>query len=127
MLPENPKEQPPRVHVPLLSRVHSRLVNGATLELRFHLAVRARIRLIARRHRTIVASTPRQVMAPGNHRLNLRLDPRRWPTSLQLQTKALAALPTVAAGGGGPGNETVSTRFAVLPRLTGLSVAGLLP
>ncbi|HEY4451190.1 MAG TPA: hypothetical protein VGN13_06305 [Solirubrobacteraceae bacterium] len=128
VLPENPKEQPPRVHVALLSHIHSRLVHGTTLELRFHLAVRARIRLLARRKQTLVASTPRRVLAGGNRRLLLKLDPRRWPTKLQLQTHALAPLPTVVAGeGSGGGSQTVSTRFAVLPRFAQELTAGQLP
>ena len=129
-LPENPKEQPPRVHVPLLSHVRSRLVHGATLELRFHLAVKARIRLIARRKQKVVASTPRRVLRAGNRSLLLALNPSSWPTKLQLQTHALAALPTVPAGeggGGGGGNQTVSTRFNVLPRLAQLASLGQLP
>jgi hypothetical protein len=120
-LPENPKERPLMMRVALLSHIHSRLVRGSTLELRFHLAVKARVRLLARRKRKVVASTPRRVLRAGNRRLLLTLDPRRWPTRLQLQTHALAPLPSVPAGeGGGAGNQTVSTRFTVLPRLGGL-------
>jgi hypothetical protein len=127
-LPENPKEQPLRVHVALLSHIHSRLVRGSTLELRFHLAVKARIRLIARRKQKIVASTPRRVLRGGNRRVLLALDPRKWPTKLQLQTHALAPLPTAPAGeGAGGGNQTVTTRFTVLPRLAQLVTAGPLP
>ncbi len=97
-LPENAKEPEARVSVPLLSRIRTRLVRGDTLELRFHLAVKARIRLVARRRRAIVASTPRRVLRAGQQRLLLRLDPHSWPTKLQLQTHALAPLPTVPAG-----------------------------
>ncbi len=128
-LPENGREKPALVHVALLSHLHSRLVNGATLELRFHLAAKARIRLIARRKHAIVASTPRRVLRAGNRRLLLALDPRRWPTKLQLQTHALAPLPTAPAGEGGVGggNQTVSTRFTVLPPLAELPALGRLP
>ena len=126
-LPENAKEPEARVHVPLLSRIHSRVVHGSTLELRFHLAVKARIRLIARRKRTVVASTPRRVLHAGRQRLLLRLDPHRWPTKLQFQTHALAALPTVPAGGGGGGSQTVSTSFVTLRRFPWLTHFGLLP
>jgi hypothetical protein len=126
-LPENAKEPEARVHVPLLSRIHSRVVHGSTLELSFHLAVKARIRLIARRKRTVVASTPRRVLRAGRQRLLLRLDPHRWPTKLQLQTHALAALPTVPAGGGGGGSQTVSTSLITLRRFPQLTHFGLLP
>ena len=41
----------PRSRLPLLSDLHTRLVHGTTLELRFHLAVKARVRLLAKRHK----------------------------------------------------------------------------
>ncbi len=125
-VPENVKEPPARVRVPLLSHVRSRLVHGTTLELSFHLAVKASLRLIASRNRTVVASTPRRVLQAGRRQLLLRLDPHRWPTKLRLRSHALAALPTVPAGGG-DGNQTVSTSFVVLPRFAQLSRFGLLP
>ena len=127
-LPEALKEPPLLVHVPLLSHIRSRLVHGSTLELRFHLAVKARIRLIARKKKKVVASTKSRVLAGGNRRLMLALNPRRWPTKLQLQTHALAPLPTMPAGEeGGGGNQTVTTSFTVLPRLAQLGAAGPLP
>jgi hypothetical protein len=91
--------------VPLLSHVRTRLVHRDTLELSFHLAVKARIRLLASRRKRVVASTPTRTLAAGNRHLLLRLDPRRWPTKLDLQTHALAPLPTVsgAGGAGSPG------------------------
>ncbi len=106
-----------RVAVALLSHLRSRLLHGDTLELRFHLAVRARVRLVARRRRSVVAATPTRTLAAGERSLLLRLDPRRWPTKLGLQTHALAKLPTMPAGGGGggAGPNTVSTGLAVLP------------
>jgi hypothetical protein len=126
-LPENAKEPQPRMRVPLLSHIRSRLVHGSTLELRFQLAVKARIRLIASRKRTVVASTARRVLHAGARRLLMRLDPRRWPTKLRLQTHALEPLPTVPVGSGGGGNQTVSTSFVVLGRFAQLSQFGLLP
>lgn len=117
----------PRVRVPLLSHVSSRLVHRYTLELRFHLAVRARVRLLARRHRAIVARTRVNTLAAGTRRLRLRLDPRRWPTRLALQTHALAPLPTVAAdeapgetGSGGGGVVVSAWRTPALSQEGGL-------
>ncbi len=107
------KEVETRVAVALLSHIHTRLVHGDTLELRFHLAARARVRLIAKRKRRVVAKTPWHTFSAGNRRLLLRLNPRAWPTKLQLETHALAALPTVSANAGA--TETVSTSFVVLP------------
>ncbi len=104
-----------RVAVPLLSHLHSRVVHGSTLELRFRLAVKARIRLLAKRRRNVVASTPMRTLAAGNRKLLLGLNRREWPTKLSLQTHALAKLPTMPAAGGGAGANTVSTGLAVLP------------
>ncbi len=91
-----------RVKVALLSRVKTQLVHRYTLELRFHLAVKARVRLVAKRRRAVVARTRTSTLAAGNRHLLLALDPRRWPTKLDLQTHALRPLPTVAAGEAGP-------------------------
>jgi hypothetical protein len=98
------------VTVPLLSDVHSRLVHGSTLELSFHLAVRARVRLLAKRHAKTIASTPMRTLKAGRRSLLLRLDPRRWPTKLDLQTHALAPLPQVSSLSSGV--ETISTSLA---------------
>lgn len=114
-----------RVTAPLISQVRTRLVHGTTLELRFHLAVKARVRLLAKRKARVVASTAMQTLAAGNRKLLLRLDRKRWPTKLSLQSHALAPLPTVSTRGAG--TDAVSTGFVVLPRasaLTGLGPLG---
>jgi hypothetical protein len=98
------------VAVPLLSHVRSRLVHRTTLDLSFHLAVRARVRLLAKHHRSVVASTPMRTLEAGNHSLMLRLEIRRWPTKLELQTHALAPLPTRSTREAG--TNTVSTSLA---------------
>ena len=98
-----------------------------TLELRFHLAVKARVRLLAKRHKKVVASTPTRTLAAGNRKLLLRLNPRSWPTKLDLQTHALAPLPTVTATGGGAGSKTVTTSLTVLPHVPLFSGSGTLP
>jgi hypothetical protein len=82
------------ITLPLLSNIHSKLLHGTTLQLSFHLAVKARVRLLAKRKRTTVASTRMQVLKGGSHKLLLKLDPKRWPTKLDFQTHALAPLPT---------------------------------
>ncbi len=117
--------QPPPeagVKVALLSKLHVRLVHRTTLELSFHLAVKARVRLVAKRRKSVVASTPTRVLAAGDRKLSLRLDPRRWPTKLDLQSHALAPLPTTSLQGAG--NTTVGTGFVELPRTPGLSGFG---
>lgn len=116
-----------KVQVPLLSNLHSRLVHGSTLELRFHLAVKARVRLLAERRKKLVASTPMRTLAAGNRKLLLHLNPRSWPTKLDLQTHALAPLPTVTATGGGAGSATVTTGLTVLPHVPSFAGSGTLP
>jgi hypothetical protein len=113
-----------KVRVPLLSHFHSRLIHRTTLELGFRLAVKARIRLLAKRRKELVASTALKTFKAGNHSLLLRLDPKRWPTKLSLQTHALAPLPTVTVKEpvGGPehasvGENTESTGLTVLPHV----------
>ncbi len=113
-----------KVHVPLLSDLHSRLVHGTTLQLSFHLAVRARVRLLAKRHAKLVAATPMRTLGSGNRSLLLALNPRRWPTKLSLQTHALAPLPTT--GSRSPNVGSITTGFLVLPHNYLLSESGLL-
>ncbi|HTA05584.1 MAG TPA: hypothetical protein VK774_04410 [Solirubrobacteraceae bacterium] len=110
-LPEVPET---KVREPLLSNLHSRLVKGTTtLELSFHLAVKARVKLVAKRKKAVVASTPMRTFARGNRKLRLPLNRRKWPTKLDLQTHALQALPLVSTRL--PGNNTVGTQIASLP------------
>ncbi len=124
-----------KVQAPLLSDLKSRLIHGTTtLELRFHLAVKARVRLLAKRRKQLVASTPMRTLAAGNRRLLLRLNPHEWPTKLSLQTHALAPLPatTVKEAVGGPehgssGSNTVSTGLTVLPSVSPFTRSGSLP
>jgi hypothetical protein len=112
-LTELPSATESKIRAALLSNIHSRLVHGTTLELHFHLAVTARVRLLARRKSRVVASTPARTLAGGNRKLLLALDRRRWPTKLDLQSHALAPLPLVSTRL--PGNNTVGTGVVALP------------
>jgi hypothetical protein len=122
------------ITVPLLSNLHSRLVHGSTLELRFHLAGKAHVRLLAKRRKKLVASTSMRTLAAGNRKLLLRLNLHNWPTKLDLQTHALAPLPTVTVNQpvGGPehgsvGANTVGTDLRVLPHVPSFTGSGSLP
>ncbi len=108
--------------VPLLSDVHEKLIHRTTLELRFELAVKATVRLVAERRHHVVASSKRQTMKAGRHTVLLRLNPKRWPTKLNLQTHALAPLPTRSAANS---LNTVTTSFVAPSTL--ISGAGFLP
>jgi hypothetical protein len=110
------------VAVPLLSNVHTRLIHRTTLELSFHLAVKATVRLLAKRHKSLVASTPTRTLGAGNRSLELHLNPHRWPTKLELHTHALAPLPTRSTREAG--TNTVSTSL-VTPNTLGSSGPGL--
>lgn len=113
LLESSPLTNESQVSVPLISGIRTRLVHGTTLELRFHMAVRARLRLLAKRGRSVVAATPMRTLAPGSRKLLLRLNPHRWPTKLDLQSHALAKLPTTSTRGAGV--TTVGTGLLVLP------------
>jgi hypothetical protein len=113
-----------RVTLPLLSRIHSRVVHGHTLELRFHLAVKARLKLLAKRGKRLVASTPLRTLAAGNRSLMLRLNPKRWPTKLQLESHPLAPLPTVSIN---RSNETTVSTSLRFPNLQTGHLPTLLP
>lgn len=107
LIPSVTPEPEVRTTVPLVSRIRTRLVRGNTLEVSFHLATKARVRLLAKRKRAVVAHTAAVTLAAGNHKLTLRLNLRRWPTKLDLQTHALGKLPTTSLQGAG--NTTVGT------------------
>jgi hypothetical protein len=108
------EEPEARTTVPLVSRIHTRLVHGTTLRVSFQLATKARVRLLAKRRRKVVAKTSMHTFAAGSRSLTLRLDRRRWPTKLDLQTHALGPLPTSSLRGAG--STTVGTGFHSLPK-----------
>jgi hypothetical protein len=103
-----------KVVLPLVSRVKDRL-RGTTLELRFHLSVKARVQLIAKRKGRVIAKTANHTFSAGNRSLRLRLNPRAWPTKLNLRTKALEPLKLVSSvTGEGANITTESTSFQSL-------------
>ncbi len=127
-IPETKASPGSKVTLPLLSHFHSRLIKGSTLELSFHLAVKARVQLLAKRGKKVVARTPDRVLSRGNHALQLRLNPHRWPTKLALKTHALAPLPVVSSVGREGANVTTETTgLFILPRVPAFSELGRLP
>jgi hypothetical protein len=114
-----------RVALPLLSNERTRLRHRTELELSFHLAVEARVRLIAKRHNKVVASTSTRTLQAGNRSLILRLSLKRWPTKLDLQTHALGPLPTASTRENSSATNTVSYPLA-FPHARALLGAGLL-
>jgi hypothetical protein len=117
-----------RVTLPLLSRVHSRLLKGTEFELSFRLSVKARVRLVAKRGKLVVAATATHKFSAGERKLVLQLDPHRWPTKLSLQTKALEPLRVVSSTSGEGANiGTITTGLFVSPLRSGAGSLGLLP
>jgi hypothetical protein len=69
----------------LVVKVKQTLIHKTILQLAFTLRGKAHVQLLAKHHKQVVAKTPRLTLAKGRHRLRLRLDPKRWPTSLDFQ------------------------------------------
>jgi hypothetical protein len=88
-LPETLGEPLPKRRPALYGNVKSRLIGHSLLELTFSLHAKARVQLLAERKGEVVAKTPRLTMAKGERKLRLRLDPRRWPTKLDLRVQAI--------------------------------------
>jgi hypothetical protein len=96
--PPNAAPPPPPVVQkvpPLISRVSRRMLHRTTLELVFTLRARAFVQLLATRSRRVVARTRRYTLAAGRHSVRLRLNPKRWPTALDLR---VTAAPSSRAG-----------------------------
>jgi hypothetical protein len=84
-LPPEFEEPLPRRRPALVSKLDQRLVHGTILELSFTLRAKARVQLIARRNGRVVARTKSYTLSRGRHSLRLSLDPKRWPTKLDLR------------------------------------------
>jgi hypothetical protein len=122
--PEPKKQRIVKVKVPLLTHLRSHLIHGSTLQLSFHLAVRARVKLVAMRKRTVVAATRALTLKAGNRSVTLKLSAGQWPTKLDLQTHALAPLPTKTKSGSNVNEVGTSER---MPMPAGLGARSLLP
>ena len=110
-----PAAEKVKIPVPLLTRVRTRVVHGTRLVLSFHLAVKARVQLLAVRRRKVVGRTPMRTFGAGSRTLELELDPKQWPEHLKLHTHALAPLPTRSLSS--PSVKSVSTSFVAPARL----------
>jgi hypothetical protein len=79
-----------RAAKPLVTGVRSFLPRGSTvLRVSFRLSARARVRVVARRRGKLVARTRYRRLGRGRHSVRLRLDPRRWPTRLAVDARAV--------------------------------------
>ena len=97
-------EQPPAVTLPaLLKSVKSKL-RGRTLYVSFKLTRTARVQLIGRRKKKVVAKSANKLLHKGKHTLKLKLNRRHWPTRLQFKTKDSAA-----TSDSGDDSDTITT------------------
>lgn len=87
--PEIIEEPLPKRRPAILSGIKQRIVAGHVLEMSFLLRAKARVQLVAKLKGKVVAKTPQYTMAKGKQSLRLPLDPRRWPTKLDLRVHAL--------------------------------------
>jgi hypothetical protein len=82
-------EEVVRAEKPIVSKIEQRLIDGSVLELSFTLRKKAHVRLVARRKGDVVAKTKRYTMEKGRRSVRLKLNPKRWPTKLDLQVHAV--------------------------------------
>jgi hypothetical protein len=60
-------------------------LHGRTLTLTFRVVRAARVTVTARRKRRVVAQVKTRLLKPGNHSVELKLNPKRWPTKLSMK------------------------------------------
>ncbi|MCL2770297.1 MAG: hypothetical protein FWD42_09365 [Solirubrobacterales bacterium] len=97
VLPPPPTPALPQRAKALLEHVKSHF-HHHTLLLSFTLTASARVQLIARAHRRIVAKTRREALHPGRHTLSLTFNPKRWPKALQFKATPLQSSASAQAG-----------------------------
>lgn len=77
-------------------------LRGRTLTLSFRVVRPARVMVIARRNRQVVAQVKTRLLKPGSHSVKLKLSPKRWPTKLSMKVtepaKRVAAQPAPEPG-----------------------------
>jgi hypothetical protein len=87
--PDPPQSGPGRRIPALIAHVHARLRGRHELVLSFQLRRRARVGIVGRRGRRVVARARPRALRPGRRAIALRVDPRRWPTKLRFVTREL--------------------------------------
>jgi hypothetical protein len=92
-----PSSETYRVQALPYTHARTRVLRGHVLEVSFVLTVKSRVRLLARRHAAVVSSTSVSTLPGGRCALRLELNPRRWPTKLEVRVRPLAPLPTEPA------------------------------
>ncbi|MGH2907192.1 MAG: hypothetical protein ACRDKI_10550 [Solirubrobacterales bacterium] len=60
-------------------------LKGHTLKLTFRVIRPARVTITAKRHKKVVAQTKSKLLRKGKHTLSLRLNPKKWPTKIDMK------------------------------------------
>jgi hypothetical protein len=82
---------------PLVEDTKSKFLHDRVLVVTFTLTARAHVQLVARERNRVVASTRKQTLGRGPHRLSLSLDPAHWPTKLSFEAEPVGG--STSSGG----------------------------
>jgi hypothetical protein len=93
----------------LVEHIKSRFLHRRELVVSFTLTARAHVQLLGRRKHKVVASTRRESLKPGRHKLSLRLDPASWPTAMQFKATPVGGSPPAEGSGGSEAGNTIGT------------------
>lgn len=116
--PPAPDPQPaatPRTHVTRIKALMTKISKPQVdKRLRLHLAFtlrrRAKVALLAKRKRKVVASSQFVLLKPGRHAFVLQLSRDRWPDALRFRTADVTLRRRGGSPGGGDPNATVTSR-----------------
>jgi hypothetical protein len=97
---EPPQQQPKAKKVPALIKHAKSRLRGLTLVVTFQLVRKAKVGLTAKRRGHVVGRAPMRSMKPGNRRIEIRLNRKRWPTALSFQTHEPGQSNGDSGGGG---------------------------
>lgn len=86
---EPPEDTPPKRRPPVIKHVKTDLVGKTRLRISFDVTRKARVQVLAKRHRVVVARSKPRVFGKGHHQVSLKLSEKRWPTGLAFKTKEI--------------------------------------
>jgi hypothetical protein len=88
--PPTPSTPPTyKTRLALVTNVKAKLLKHNVEELTFKLTTAAKVELVAKRKKKVVAHTKLTRLGAGRRTLKLQLDPKHWPTSLAINASAL--------------------------------------
>jgi hypothetical protein len=108
--PDPPPDLPPCTPLaPLLGHVKARAPSRFRLVVSFRMRRAARVQLVARHGKRVVARTKLKRLRPGRRSLTLRVSPKRWPTKLRFVVKGDTRPKRKCQGSGTGDGNTFST------------------